>query len=211
MADEGAQGVLRQRRNLVAICSIVAIVELAEVSLKDLNLLGVHLNVGKPEVLLYAMWLALAYWLVRYWQYYNDHRAAEITERLRGRIGWEARERAVRQYFKNHEYSEVFPDAIGEPLSLSHVTPEEHQAPDVWSGRVEVSAQFRTSTYGNTLIALFSYKGLEYKWIRLRAWAYISWKHKILTEYYFPFLFAITEAYLKTYYALTGVSYSVWF
>ncbi len=211
MADEGAQGVLRQRRNLVAICSIVAIVELAEVSLKDLNLLGVHLNVGKPEVLLYAMWLALAYWLVRYWQYYNDHRAGEITTRLHNRIGWEARAYTVKKYFKEHAYSELYPDEIGEPLSLSHVSPEERLTQSEWSGRVEVSAQFPTNDYGNMLIDIVSYKGLKYKWIRFRAWAYISWKHKVLTEYYFPFFFAITEAYLKTYYALTGVSYSVWF
>jgi len=212
MAEENSEGFLRQRRNLIAICAAVSIVELAQVNLKDLSLSGARLYVGRPEVLHHALWIALAYWLIRYWQYFTDHPASEITKRYNHRIDYTASLRARDKYFTKHQYKELFPrESEPEKLNVMPVPDRVERMPTFWRAEVLVSAASPTSAYSNQSIGKWTFEGWEYRWLKIKAWLYISWRHKVFTEYYFPIYFAVTTAYGIAFVSLSHVSISAFF
>lgn len=74
MSEDVKEGFVRQRRNLISLSALLIFVELANVKLKDgtINLFGTHIEISDPAYIKYALWIMLAYWLVRYVQYKHD-------------------------------------------------------------------------------------------------------------------------------------------
>lgn len=60
---------LRQRRNLIGINAIIILFKVAEISIKELTILGTTFDINKPEVIPYFVWTLWVYFLIRYYQY----------------------------------------------------------------------------------------------------------------------------------------------
>ena len=74
-----SEGLLRQRRNLFIVCAILWLMKYGGITLKKLSLAGFELEFARPEALILALWLAYAYFLYRYYQYFTS----EGIEQLR--------------------------------------------------------------------------------------------------------------------------------
>lgn len=60
---------LRQRRNLIAISSVLIVFDFAQVSIAKISVLGTELLVGDARILLFFAWMIWAYAFLRYYQY----------------------------------------------------------------------------------------------------------------------------------------------
>lgn len=64
---------LRQRRNLLVSSLALTAIDLAGATLKkDVSVLGTALEFANPERVVWGLWVLWAYFLVRYWQYFNE-------------------------------------------------------------------------------------------------------------------------------------------
>lgn len=62
---------LRQRRNLIVVSMILLIFDFAHVKIGQVSVLGTQLLIGDAEILMYTAWALWAYFLLRYYQYWN--------------------------------------------------------------------------------------------------------------------------------------------
>lgn len=64
---------LRQRRNLLVTSLALTAIDLAGATLKkDVSVLGTALEFANPERVVWGLWVLWVYFLVRYWQYFNE-------------------------------------------------------------------------------------------------------------------------------------------
>lgn len=64
---------LRQRRNLLVASLALTAIDLAGATLrKDVSVLGASLEFTNPERVVWGLWILWGYFLVRYWQYFNE-------------------------------------------------------------------------------------------------------------------------------------------
>lgn len=62
---------LRQRRNVIGISSILLLFDFADVTISKIGILGTDLLVGNVRVLMWTAWVVWAYFLLRYYQYWR--------------------------------------------------------------------------------------------------------------------------------------------
>jgi len=67
-----SDGLLRQRRNLMVISMLMPLFFLSGASIEKINLLGTVISVSNPVVIKYALAALFGYFLLRYWQYYQE-------------------------------------------------------------------------------------------------------------------------------------------
>jgi hypothetical protein len=67
-----SDGMLRQRRNLIAASIAMPLFFLSEATIEKVNLLGTVIKIENPEVISYAISGLFFYFLLRYFQYYNE-------------------------------------------------------------------------------------------------------------------------------------------
>lgn len=77
---------LRQRRNLIAISSVLIVFDFAQVSIAKINVLGTELLVGDARVLLFFAWMIWVYAFLRYYQYLRAEGDLKIAAAFRGGI-----------------------------------------------------------------------------------------------------------------------------
>jgi len=77
---------LRQRRNLIAISSVLIVFDFAQVSITKISVLGTELLVGDARTLLFFAWMIWAYSLLRYYQYLRAEGDLKITAAFQGGI-----------------------------------------------------------------------------------------------------------------------------
>jgi len=63
---------LRQRRSLIAISILLLFAEVSGIEIKEINILGNKVVVNNPQVVYVALWIALLYWFIRYYQHFRD-------------------------------------------------------------------------------------------------------------------------------------------
>lgn len=71
---------LRQRRNLMAISLFLIIFDIANIKIEKISFLGIELFVGNVGVIMYMAWLMWAYFLLRYFQYFNQEKTKIIRQ-----------------------------------------------------------------------------------------------------------------------------------
>lgn len=98
---------LRQRRNLIGISSVLLVFDFANVEIAKVSVLGTELLVGNARVLAICAWVMWFYFLVRYYQYLHAEPDRHIRDSFRDRF-----DRYVRSYTKVSDQ-----DEIGQPLS----------------------------------------------------------------------------------------------
>lgn len=79
MSDsDSALSFIRQRRDLFVISALLTVAQIAHFRVNEtLSLFGASISVGRPEVLVYSLWLLWAYWLVRYIQFFLREKAID--------------------------------------------------------------------------------------------------------------------------------------
>lgn len=66
--------ILRQRRNLISISIAISVYQLADGQLTKTSVFFGSILLGRPEVVLFLAWVALIYFLWRYWVYTRSKR-----------------------------------------------------------------------------------------------------------------------------------------
>jgi hypothetical protein len=67
-----SDGLLRQRRNLLLISLLTPLFFLSGASIDRINILGTIITINNPEVVKYSLVILFGYFLLRYWQYYQE-------------------------------------------------------------------------------------------------------------------------------------------
>lgn len=88
------EGLLRQRRNLMAVSLALGFLKLGEVKISQLDVYGVAITFDNPHVLFVSLWLAWGYFALRYVQYFvqegwpklNKARGATLDDTCREKI-----------------------------------------------------------------------------------------------------------------------------
>ena len=180
--QEHREAFTRQRRNLFAISFVLLFAETSELTLSKLNVFGNELKIHDPVVVNYALWIAWAYWLLRYLQYlghvkglseiwdtYSNHRDGWVRELVRQRATPEC-ESPENYYFKEISARSFWRWRIlhGEGRQIEG-PPRTHIQED------------RTTIlkFGDLLMP------------RLRAWTFVIFGTRSATEYVLPFLVAL--------------------
>lgn len=70
--QEIQSGFIRQRRNLMVMSIVVLLSEITELKISKVAVFGNEAVINNPDLVLKVMWLFLAYWLVRYYQYFHE-------------------------------------------------------------------------------------------------------------------------------------------
>ena len=77
---------LRQRRNLLLISSILILIQLAGIKIEKLSILGTVLKVERIEVIVIAMWVVWFYLFLRYYQYLRSTKDLKIYKEYRSKV-----------------------------------------------------------------------------------------------------------------------------
>lgn len=101
-------GLLRQRRNLIAVSVILFFYNLGGLKITKINILGNYIEVGNPSIFSFALWLFFTYFLYRYWLYFKEEPMGRYEYDYRARLDQLClplfRKIALRQ--NNQKYSE---------------------------------------------------------------------------------------------------------
>src|SRR6478735_9451210 len=74
-----SEGLLRQRRNLLIVCILLWFARYAGVTLNKANFAGFDVEIKNMEAMFTALWLAFAYFLSRYYQYFSSEGPDKVT------------------------------------------------------------------------------------------------------------------------------------
>lgn len=80
------EGLLRQRRNLILVCTVLWLLRFGEVKLEKMSLAGFDVTFNRPDALYLAIWIAFAYFLYRYYQYFVRFAQQEVLDAFRSRM-----------------------------------------------------------------------------------------------------------------------------
>jgi len=101
-----ADNLLRQRRNLVVLSSLLVVFNFSDITITKVSILGTELLVGDPTRLAIFVWVAWAYFLVRYYQYWREIPDKSLVKSFLGRFNNYAKEYADKKY-RRGQYSSV--------------------------------------------------------------------------------------------------------
>lgn len=76
------EGLLRQRRNLLIVCILLWFARYAGVTLNKANFAGFDVEIKNMDAMFTALWIAFAYFLYRYYQYFADEGVTNITRTI---------------------------------------------------------------------------------------------------------------------------------
>lgn len=185
-------GFIRQRRNLIAISLVLWFVETATLTFSELNILGNKFPISNPAAVNHALWIAGAYWLLRYLQYLHHadgllHIAQVWADQMQSPT-WELALERVRQAYPEPKFF-VSLDKV-----MSHSLRQ-------WVIRLVIDP--RTSTGGfepdkkKLHEETLSFRDLFIP--RVRAAWYLVFRARPITEYILPILIALIPVGLKIY------------
>lgn len=95
MADPIRQGFDRQRRNLILFSILLLFLESTGASIERLNFVVTTLTVEHTEIAKLFIWLILAYFILRYFQYMNELQDNEYKEKIDNRLSFSVPRRAI--------------------------------------------------------------------------------------------------------------------
>ena len=195
MKEEIKQGFIRQRRNLILVCLILVFIEGANVSLTSLNIFGNTLNISDPSMVNLSFWLAFIYFLLRYYQYFNDIEDKGIKTSYFNKMEKLVSLVAVKNYIKNEDLSKFFPDIESKPKITLHESNITINNPKQWQMGISVNAYAKDAKHQHghtrTGIGTQTVEGKDLIFPKISTWFHIIFNTRYFTEYFFPFLLAI--------------------
>ena len=73
-------GLLRQRRNLIIACVLLWTMKYGGITISKILLAGFEVHLQRPEAIIQAIWIAFAYFLYRYYQYFSSEGVSKLKE-----------------------------------------------------------------------------------------------------------------------------------
>ncbi len=187
---------IRQRRDLFVISGLLLLIEFADITVNQISLIGMSVNVGNPIVLKYSLWIIWGYWYLRYIQaflalrrnlaneVYRNLRYKFVITKFKSTLTKENQEiwrlRAKEQELDTREY-----DLIKDP----------HDSQFRWhkaSINYRLIAHKRDGSVSHVVDARVDViSGLPYIWIQVKAISELLIKNIEFTEYILPFIFGL--------------------
>jgi hypothetical protein len=172
-----SEGLLRQRRNLLAMSLVLLLFDVAGASFKTVMVLGSELAVVRQGILPIAAWIVWAYWLLRYTQYLKAEGNLGIKEAIDGRMVSYVRHRLTLEPWRGpagevHYWVLERPSRWRWALALEHYKPA---TSDIGAHRYNLSF-------------------VDGWWLRLRAHMAIAATTPKYTDYVLPFVVAAAAA-----------------
>lgn len=135
------EDILRQRRNLIAISTVLILFDFADVQIAKVGVLGTELVVGSPDVLILFIWTIWAYLLLRYYQYWRrDSRSFFIRtlyDKVRDYASRYSDRRSFKERHKLDSKSDLFIEAPWDMrFSITNFTPKLGTSSEIFSMKV---------------------------------------------------------------------------
>ena len=181
-----SSGLLRQRRNLLITSMTMLFMHFSQANINAASLVVLQVTFGRPEAVIYFLWLLQVYFLVRYYQYFRQEQDLKILdefyEKLRTLTFQKIHRMKLNVYPNTEKYGGEYDFRNMKKVGLC---------------AREVECQVRVETTGiaeertcNVDIRNFS------------AGAILAWLHVILnttyiTYYFLPFIVAFTAMWIK--------------
>ncbi len=174
------EGLLRQRRNLIIICVLLWIMKFGGATFSKFSLAGFDISFKNPDVLPLSIWLAYAYFLYRYYQYFS-HEGVKKLQEIFGKALEEKCESIICKIVK--QQSPTNNDALR--YSYSSLKS------DNWVYKGYALGEYNTATSSSSV------EHFEIPISRLKLWrgvlpAYLdaTFRNSVVTDYILPFIFA---------------------
>ena len=79
---EMSEGLRRQRRNVLLLSGVLWFMKYGGLTVTKARLLGIELELQEPSAIYVALWVAWAYFLVRYYQYFRQEAVMALMMNL---------------------------------------------------------------------------------------------------------------------------------
>ncbi len=218
-SDSIRTGFIRQRRSLILISLVLLFAETSELTINKLNVFGNELTIHNPVTVTLALGLAYLYWLYRYYVYFRDLGSKGFREKHNARLAILVR-RWAREMFdtdsiwKNERIKNVR-EVLVKNEGVSKQVTTAMQSPHEW----KLAEDPDTSSIGvphlqqilvQVKLRLFVKQANGEWWIRheetdrvtiegframklnSKAGLHVLMHTRIFSEYYLPFLIALT-------------------
>ncbi len=184
----------RQRRNLIAVCTIIIFIEFAQVDFgSPLRLFGTSFVIGNPDFVYTLLYLAVAYFGWRYYLYFASDRAHhKILMEYRSHIEAVTRQKIVSLICKPNGLRGLAGDYSYEHLDKA----------DFPTYRIEANPSGDPAKYdadGNQIepeIFIAEISALAVEFSRLLATVLFAVRSRVVSDYIVPYLFAFFVIYL---------------
>jgi len=193
-------GLVRQRRSLIVSSLGLLLLQTAGLKIEKVSILGNEFLVQQTQFLSVAIWVAYAYFLVRYYQYYHDLGDTGVRTIYNTRINYLISEWAFRKIKK--EYLDSRKDTKGTKYEF-----KQYESKRIWHDRLAAMIDMKVpvdiinvknsnisvtgSTIEKTETAIWRV-GLR---VRIQAFIHICLRTRLITEYFFPFIIASTPVF----------------
>lgn len=205
--DDIREGFVRQRRALIAVSLLLLFMDIAQLRITKLNLLGNEVLLGQPDAIYLAMWVAFFYWLARYYQYFQDLGDKGFMKAHNIRLNQLVPQAALKQALKEQ------PALLITPPDIKGKTEVMIEKADVWAEGThwkvqltvrQLTIQGEASTEDYFEAEEVTVKGLSLLLLKGRAWIHVAIHTRLFTEYLLPFVIALLPIVYGLYNLSTG-------
>ena len=190
-------GFVRQRRNLILVSMALLFIEYSGAELRAINLLGNSMTIAEPDKVTHAIWILLAYFYLRYYQYFRDLKANPYLISYWSKLDSLIPAIALKKLLPVLENEGVLA-GVDAPLqlSISRCDIIEKQ-PQYFRLNLQfkasrVSGEMRRASAGDISRDGVEVSGSELTLPKIRAALFATLQTHTFTEYLLPFLLPIT-------------------
>lgn len=191
------EGFVRQRRALLTVSLVVFFYYSAGIEVESINIFGSTLHVTRPFNVPAVLWVAWAYFLIRYYQYFRDLADKGFTSAYYGKLYVLARSVARNKFKQN-----FVPDKehAGAEVDFTFGDIEVYSAyPSVWELQLTVDVIYKTHEGGVESNRMTTKMHLSWRDLlvpMVRSLIHVVLHTRLVTEYALPFLIALLPVLL---------------
>ncbi len=196
--DNGVtNGFIRQRRNLIIISLCLLFYDSFGLDLKKVSILGNELYVQNHDLLPTVLWIIYTYFLIRYYQYFNDLYDRGIATKYRIQVN----QSLINWAYAKGKKDYIVENKINNTTKYKFGVPESHFSEiEAWKIEIEGKANVLMTTKINSGIdtrnanVAFRYVA---NWVviircKIQSIFHVCFRTHLVSEYYLPFIIAIT-------------------
>jgi len=207
MADDRIwTGFIRQRRNLMVASGILAFALVADLSIKQLNIFGNIVEIGKPVAIRTALWVLWGYWLLRYYVYFRDLGDKSFRNKQRFRMRTLMEHFAAKRLMTDPFFSAELHKQLQQVNAKTWEVREVYYAGPLLPGRLAISVNINAITEPEKASwvdlpwkPILEIVGVPLFILNVRAWLYVLANTSLFSEYLLPYLVAAVPAIYYVY------------
>lgn len=206
MSNDPHNSFMKQRRNLIGISLFLTVLLYLGIEIRELNILGNKVIIDDPSKAPLLLWVAWGYFLVRYYQYFNECEGKEFERKKNDRLyhyskklaenrirrEWESKDYTETEWFDEYDYESdkvtVLELEIG--LYKNYPTYQTYGPTRIKVQRIK-SSGMKDNAEINHHQHHVTISGLSFFYLKLRSFFHAILKTRAATEYYLPFAIAL--------------------